>query len=493
MYFIFNKIHQSESSILLNKHKPKTLTSQVTHSMSSDNPPRNETNWSTIASRSAKARVPRPNRKYEKPGHKISQHIDIVFEDSEITDYLRTQRVTSIVQAALQPESILFSLPDAAFDKHTDAYQLIVSQLGPVVGNSFIPISVRGFQSRSAHDLVFSTIFCKAEDTQKAITEGITIDGIVYKGIPYKDRSAANDYIRVYLTLVRQENNVATLVQKLKASMSMYGKVLQIKMLLRDGFFEGEVSVVLTRKPEADVSYQPLQRMLFLEEWDVLVPARYTGADKVCYFCRKSGHIRNDCPVLKEITCRRCNLQGHTQRRCTTVLEKEEEGSRRGSTFSTQYEEYMQLTQETEGQYMDTSQSDIDSADLGGITPSTDVDIVTDSQEVVSVNETPVPTDVDMGEKSTVSSNGEHLKSLRSKYVNHIPSQQSSNKKLKSTPGKVAKITKGVTTTGERRLQSRSALSAINDITTDTFEEFDHNGDGAYETPHPNHARLGHD
>lgn len=62
-------------------------------------------------------------------------------------------------------------------------------------------------------------------------------------------------------------------------------------MLLRDDFFEGEVSIVLNRKQSDGVEYKQLQRMLFLEEWDVLVPARYTGADKVCYFCRKSGHI----------------------------------------------------------------------------------------------------------------------------------------------------------------------------------------------------------
>lgn len=166
-----------------------------------------------------------------------------------------------------------------------------------------------------------------------------------------------NDHIRVYLSLNRQESNVDLLVTKLCSSMSLYGKVLQIKMLSRDGFFEGEVSVVLQRKASDSDFYKPLQRMLFLEEWDVLVPARYTGADKICYFCRKSGHMKNDCPVLKEIICRRCQRTGHTQRRCTTIIEDER---RMESTFEEEYNMYMRLSQPTMDSNLDSPSSGVD-------------------------------------------------------------------------------------------------------------------------------------
>lgn len=329
--------------------------------MSSDNPPHKETDWSTVVSRSARARVPRPIRKYEKPGHQISQNVEIVFEDPEITDYLRTQRALSIVQTALQPGSVLFTFPAAIFNKHTEAYKLVVDQLGPVIGNSFIPISVRGFSPKGSSDLIFSTVFCNTSHATQAISQGIVVDGVTYKATPYKDRTVANDYLRVYLNLNRQEDNVDSLVDKLKSSMSLYGKVLQIKRLLRDGFFEGEVSIVLNRRSTNEVDYKPLQRMLFLEEWDVLVPARYTGADKVCYFCRKSGHIKQDCPVLKEITCRRCGIQGHTQRRCNTVLveDGDEDVPTKGTTFEDDYDAYMQLSQKAvEMQQVDTQDQD---------------------------------------------------------------------------------------------------------------------------------------
>lgn len=316
----------------------------------SDQPTPKETDWSTVVSRSEKARVPRPIRKYEKPGHSISQQVDIVFEDPEITAYLRTQRALSIVQTALQPGSVIFSLPYSAFNKHTDAYQMVVSQLGPVVGNSFVPISVRGFSARGASDLVFSTVFCDPANTSKAINTGMVINGVNYKATPYKDKTIANDYLRVYLTLNRHEDQLQDMVEKLKSSMSLYGKVLQIKRLLRDNFFEGEVSVVLNRKSEDGVDFKPLQRMLFLEEWDVLVPARYTGADKVCYFCRKSGHIRQDCPVLKEISCRRCHQKGHTQRRCTTDLEERMYDSPvEDVSFEDAYNSYVEKSKQTEG------------------------------------------------------------------------------------------------------------------------------------------------
>lgn len=61
---------------------------------------------------------------------------------------------------------------------------------------------------------MFSTVFCNPEVTTEAIHSGLVIDGVNYKAIPYKDKTIANDYIRIYLNLNRQESNVDVLAKK---------------------------------------------------------------------------------------------------------------------------------------------------------------------------------------------------------------------------------------------------------------------------------------
>ena len=36
----------------------------------------------------------------------------------------------------------------------------------------------------------------------------------------------------------------------------------------------------------------------------------------VCFYCKKSGHIKKDCPELKKIRCFNCGLFGHLSRVC---------------------------------------------------------------------------------------------------------------------------------------------------------------------------------
>ncbi|KAI9302693.1 hypothetical protein BJ944DRAFT_279544 [Cunninghamella echinulata] len=44
--------------------------------------------------------------------------------------------------------------------------------------------------------------------------------------------------------------------------------------------------------------------------------ASYKGAPPVCFQCRQSGHIRKDCPMMKQITCSRYLHKGHIARFC---------------------------------------------------------------------------------------------------------------------------------------------------------------------------------
>lgn len=61
---------------------------------------------------------------------------------------------------------------------------------------------------------------------------------------------------------------------------------------------------------------RPLDRILYLREFDCFVPATYTGAPPVCHFCRRGGHVRAKCPELAKRKCFGCNKHGHIIRVC---------------------------------------------------------------------------------------------------------------------------------------------------------------------------------
>ncbi|KAG1317372.1 hypothetical protein G6F62_012932 [Rhizopus arrhizus] len=69
----------------------------------------------------------------------------------------------------------------------------------------------------------------------------------------------------------------------------------------------------------------PLDRMLYLTAWDPYVPASFKGASPVCYYCRKSGHIRAACPSLAKQIRSSCGIRRHTIRYCTTLPVTEQE------------------------------------------------------------------------------------------------------------------------------------------------------------------------
>ncbi|CAO3641225.1 unnamed protein product [Cunninghamella echinulata] len=121
--------------------------------------------------------------------------------------------------------------------------------------------------------------------------------------------------VRVLLDYIPKKQ--AELVDGIFLSMSIYGKVCQIKKLTNDGYFEGQVSVLLdTNNTDEAQKYQPLQRMLYLSFWNSYMPASYKGAPPVCFQCRQSGHIRKDYPMMKQITYSRCLHKGHIARFC---------------------------------------------------------------------------------------------------------------------------------------------------------------------------------
>ena len=288
--------------------------------------------WSTIAARSLKAKVPEPIRmaRYNEVKETLVSHL--LYEDPDIKSNLLANKVFSVLQNALSPGSVLFSFPAKLFEHRSDAYRLVLEQIGPVVGDEFKPISQ--FGNRLKNELLFSVVFRVSEHTEMALSTGVTYEGVVYKGTPYND-GLKSKLVRVHmhLPMTEEEDDLKTSLLK---SMAHYGKVCDIRKYKSRGFYEGQVSVLLDLTTVQGTEYQPLSKMIYLESWDVLVPASYRGAPPVCYHCRQAGHIKKDCPRLKSIECFKCHHKGHTARFCKTE----------DKSFSDDMEEYVALTEE---------------------------------------------------------------------------------------------------------------------------------------------------
>ncbi|KAI9365684.1 hypothetical protein BD770DRAFT_438917 [Pilaira anomala] len=193
--------------------------------------PSSGTAWTTVVARGLEAKVPVPIH-------------------PEIAPYTRAQQVHPIIHSALSPSAVIFDFPAHTFENRTDAYRAILNQSGS-----------------------------RPDVTLKAIESGITIDSIQHKTVPYKDTTSnGTSLIKVNITIHTSEEE-DELIPLLKSSLGNYGKVCQIKKLLYQGFFEGEISVLLDRSSDGtqQQQYHELTRMLCLESRDTFTPASFKG------------------------------------------------------------------------------------------------------------------------------------------------------------------------------------------------------------------------
>lgn len=149
---------------------------------------------------------------------------------------------------------------------------------------------------------------------------GITVDDINYKASPSVP-GVEKPLVRVQLNLLHMATD-DELKHGLLSSLQYYGKVYQVRQIMCNGYFEGQLTVTLdpsqgyVDEDGKKRDSQPLQRMLYLEKWDVFAPAAFKGAQPICYYCRQEGHIRSTCPELAKRRCFGCGETGHTKRFC---------------------------------------------------------------------------------------------------------------------------------------------------------------------------------
>jgi hypothetical protein len=283
----------------------------------------NNLSWSDVVARGHKAKVVTPIQRRDVTNDpREFTTSKIIYEIPDISRLLIAQKAQSIVQQTLTPGSVLFSFPTSLFDHYTQAYKCIEDQIGAVHGFR----NISKYDHRRNHkELLIEAKFREAVNTDKAINLGITHKNVMIKAAPSKGDQPKN-LVRVQMDLLHipEEDK---LLEELLLSLRHYGRVCQIKQFFCGGYFEGKLSVLMdVSTPSEDaLTIRPLDRMLYLPAWDTYVPASFKGASPVCYYCRKSGHIRGACPSLAKRLCSNCGIRGHTVRYCTTPLVTESE------------------------------------------------------------------------------------------------------------------------------------------------------------------------
>ncbi|KAH8555042.1 hypothetical protein BGW37DRAFT_464774 [Umbelopsis sp. PMI_123] len=240
---------------------------------------------------------------------------EVVYEVEGFTNAQRSQRAAGILKRALNPDAVLFEIPKEALNPHL-VVEEIVQQVGDIAG--FIDL---GLYRRNAKVNTLEPVFLSPESTQKAINEGVKIQGMLINGSPYVDE-ARRPIIKVNLSHVPLKC-YDTIGTKLRKAFSPFGKVMQVrKYTSQFGRFFGEASVLLERSQDSK-EYAELPRMIYLEDEDCFIPAFFQGVPQICYHCRRAGHIRKECKELAKLQCYKCKAYGHLSRYCQSSRKRQ--------------------------------------------------------------------------------------------------------------------------------------------------------------------------
>ncbi|KAH8553096.1 hypothetical protein BGW37DRAFT_550443 [Umbelopsis sp. PMI_123] len=224
---------------------------------------------------------------------------EVVYEVEGFTNAQRSQRAAGILKRALNPDAVLFEMPKEALNPHL-VVEEIVQQVGDVAGFTDL-----GLYRRNAKVNTLEPVFLSPESTQKAINEGVKIQGMLINGSPYVDE-ARRPIIKVNLSHVPLKC-YDTIGTKLRKALSPF-------------------------RSQDSNEYAELPRMIYLEDEDCFIPAFFQGAPQICYHCRRAGHIRKECQELAKLQCYKCKAYGH--------LSRYSQSSRKETTFEADMETY---------------------------------------------------------------------------------------------------------------------------------------------------------
>jgi hypothetical protein len=253
-------------------------------------------------------------------GEKERLEYTTIWEEEDVAHKLIAKKAASILQCATYTEAVYFEFRKHDFKHYTEAFALISKEIGPLKGVR----RVTRFSYQSTNTLMIEVQFVAPEDRIKAIKKGLIFQAIQYKGTPAND-GITDKLVRVTLCQLPYFLSDDVLVKQLLEGLRRYGKVCQIKKISNRGYFEGDAIVLMDINAVNGIKWQPLERKLYLEPWDMEVTASFRGAPPICYGCRESGHIRKDCPKMKNTTCYNCYGKGHFARHCKNPARTEKE------------------------------------------------------------------------------------------------------------------------------------------------------------------------
>ncbi|KAI8327550.1 hypothetical protein BC941DRAFT_364780, partial [Chlamydoabsidia padenii] len=164
---------------------------------------------------------------------------------------------------ALHDNTVLFELPTSEFPDAEDTYEIMHRQIGPTLGARIIKPNNR----RATHNFMVEARFEDKKAMELAVSQGIISGEMQYRAVVTRlNKEDLPKMVRVHVAGIPFDD-INTLKEKLILSLNYYGKVCQTQVLRRKGVFEGGISVLLDTDTNKG-TFEPLQRMIYLEAWD---------------------------------------------------------------------------------------------------------------------------------------------------------------------------------------------------------------------------------
>lgn len=232
--------------------------------------------------------------------------VETVFEDTAAKDAQKQRQIESLWIRSAEKNAIIIDIRpfSISVDEFLDA--LKEQYDGKALG-----VRPVGQSSGDVAVIAFDT----AEARNEACTIGVTVGEHTIIGTPALD--ANSQVVRLSLDglpLLRSESLRALL----HGALTPFGKVLHAKVYLdKRGFSFGKGEALIDVTPTAGRQFEPLVHEIHLGT-DRLIYANWRGMDKHCFYCRKPGHLKANCPKKSRgpRTCLGCHSTAHLIRDC---------------------------------------------------------------------------------------------------------------------------------------------------------------------------------